>query len=230
MKRWLENINNAVEGILHSAKTQRHLRYHLYSATIVLLFSYIVGVNRTDFLIISIVVILVLLAEMVNTAIEFLVDMVCPEYNEKARAIKDTSAGAVLITAFGAAIVGYIVLFPYLNNIFQKGLRIAKHSKEEITLLSLIVVLILVIILKAYFGKGHPLRGGMPSGHSAIAFSVSSSMTFITQSFNIAIISFLLALLIAQSRVIIKAHTIQEVLVGALIGISVTTVMFLLFK
>lgn len=230
MRRWLESINNAIEGILHAAKTQRHIRYHLYSATVVIFTSYVLGVNRTDFLIISIVVILVLLAEMFNTAIELLVDMICPEYNEKARAIKDAAAGAVLITAFGAAIIGYIVLFPYMNNIFDKGLQIARHSKEEITLLSLIVVLILVIILKAYFGKGHPIRGGMPSGHSAVAFSVSSSITFITQNFNIAVVSFLLATLIAHSRIVIKAHTLPEVIAGALLGVSVTTAMFFIFK
>ncbi|MCX8069147.1 MAG: phosphatase PAP2 family protein, partial [Thermodesulfovibrionales bacterium] len=128
------------------------------------------------------------------------------------------------------AIIGYIILFPYMNNIFEKGLNIARHSKEEITLLSLIVVLILVIILKAYFGTGHPIRGGMPSGHSAVAFSVSSSITFITQNFNVSIISFLLAGLIAHSRIIIKAHTIPEVIAGALLGVSVTTAMFFIFK
>ncbi len=230
MKKWFESTNNAIEGILHAAKTQRHLRYHLYSAALVLFSAYVLGVDRMDFLVIAIVVIFVLLAEMLNTAIEFVVDMICPEYNEKARAIKDTAAGAVLITAFGAAIIGYIVLFPYLNSVFEKGLSIARHSKEEITLLSLIVVLILVIILKSYFGKGHPIRGGMPSGHSAVAFSIWTAITFVTQNFGISLSTFMLASLIAHSRVILKAHTLIEVVAGAIVGFSITTFLFLVFR
>lgn len=230
MRKWFESTNNAIEGILYAAKTQRHLRYHLYSAAAVLFLAYVLGVSRVDFLVISIVVILVLLAEMLNTAVEFLVDMVCPEYNEKARIVKDTAAGAVLITAFGAAIIGYIVLFPYLNAAFDRGLSIAKHSKEEITLLSLIVVLIMVIILKSYSGKGHPIRGGMPSGHSAVAFSIWSAITFITQNFGISLSAFLLASLIAQSRIVLKAHTLLEVVAGAILGFAVTTALFLIFR
>lgn len=230
MKQWFDSTNYAIEGILHAAKTQRHLRYHLYSAACVLFVAYVLGVDRIDFLIISIVVILVLLSEMLNTAIEFLVDMVSPEYNEKARAIKDTAAGGVLITAFGAAIIGYIVLFPYLNSAFEKGLSIAKHSKEEITLLSLIVVLIMIIILKSYFGKGHPIRGGMPSGHSAVAFSIWTAITFITKNFGVSLSALILAALIAQSRVIVKAHNAIEVVVGAVLGIAVTTFLFLIFR
>ncbi len=230
MKRWFESTNYAIEGILHAAKTQRHLRYHLYSAAVVLFMAYALGLDRIDFLIVSIVVILVLLAEMLNTAIEFLVDLVSPEYNEKARIIKDTAAGAVLITAFGAAIIGYIVLFPYLNAAFDRGMQIARHSKEEITLLSLIVVLILVIILKSYFGKGHPIRGGMPSGHSAVAFSIGTAITFITKDFGISLSALTLATLIAHSRVIVKAHNVFEVVAGAMLGVSVTTALFLIFR
>ena len=63
LKKFLERSNNAIEGILHTAKTQRHLRYHLYIAAFVLIVAYILGIGRTDFLIISIAVILVLLAE-----------------------------------------------------------------------------------------------------------------------------------------------------------------------
>lgn len=230
MKRWFESVNCAIEGILQAAKTQRHLRYHLYVAIIVLFVSYMLGVNRTDFLIISIMAVLVIFAEMVNTAIEYIVDLVSPEYNEKAMEIKDTSAGAVLITAFAAVVIGYIVLFPYLKDTFETGIKIARHSKEEITLLSLIVVLVSVIILKSRFGKGHPLRGGMPSGHTAVAFSIWTAVTFITKDFTISLFTFVLAGLIAQSRVIVKAHTPLEVLVGAMLGSSLTTILFLIFR
>lgn len=229
LKIFLERTNNAVEGILHTAKTQRHLRYHLYTAASVLIVAYVLGIGRTDFLIISVTVILVLLAEMMNTAVEYVVDMISPDYSEKARIAKDIGAGAVFITAFGAVVMGYIILFPYFKKLFETGISISKHSKEEIALISAIIVLISIVVLKAYFGKGHPLRGGMPSGHAAIAFSLWVATTYITESFNASLFSFTLAFLIAKSRIAVRTHSTLEVIIGAIIGAGITFLLFIVF-
>jgi len=230
LRNWLKSANCAIEGVLHGAKTQKHMRYHFISAAIVLLLSYILGVSHSEFIIIALAVILVLLAEMINSAIETVVDLISTEYSEKARIAKDIAAGAVLITAFGAAVLGYIVLFPYIKNVFIQGLHVAKHSREEISLISFILVLILVIITKTYFGKGRPLSGGMPSGHSALAFSVWVSITYTTESYLASFLCFILAAWIAQSRVAIKMHTPWEVIAGALMGTLLTFGLFRLFS
>lgn len=230
IRKWINSANNAIEGILYAAKTQRHLRYHLYAAAAVLILSYVLGVRRFDFLLITAAVVLVILAEMFNTAVEFLVDIVSPEYSEKARIAKDVSAGAVLITAFGAAVMGYIILFPYFRDAFEKGLHIAKHSKQEVALISIIIILILVVVLKAYFGKGHPLRGGMPSGHSAMAFSFWAAITYSTENFIASFLSFVLAVIIAQSRVYVGVHNPFEVVAGAVMGAGITLLLFFVFS
>ncbi|MBI5641335.1 MAG: diacylglycerol kinase [Nitrospirae bacterium] len=230
LRKWLKSANFAIEGILHGAKTQRHMRYHFFSAAAVLFVSYILGVSKSEFIVLSLAVILVLLSEMLNSAIETMVDLLSPEYSEKARITKDIAAGAVLITAFGAAVLGYIVLFPYLKSFFLQGFYIAKHSKEEISLIAFILVLIFVIITKSYFGKGHPLSGGMPSGHSALAFSVWVSVTYITGDFITSVFCFILAAVIAQSRVAVKVHSPWEVIAGALMGSFLTFFLFRLFS
>lgn len=229
-KQWWKSANFAIEGILHAAKTQRHLRYHYFSASAILLVSYVLGVSRIEFLIIALSVIAVLLTEMFNTAIETLVDMVSPELSEKARIAKDISAGAVLVTAFGVAVIGYIILFPYLRDAFHAGISITKHTKEEIALIAFILVLILVIITKSYFGKGLPLRGGMPSGHAALAFSAWVATTYITENFIASLLSFAIAVGIAQSRVGTGPHTVWEVVLGSLMGASVTFLLFRIFS
>jgi diacylglycerol kinase (ATP) len=228
-KKWLKSANFAIEGILYAAKTQRHLRYHFYSAAIVLLLSYIVGVSRIEFLIISLSVIAVLLAEMFNTAIEAVVDIISPEKSEKARVAKNIAAGAVLTTVFGVAVIGYIVLFPYFKDYFTTGLHITKHSEEEIALISFVLVLILVVITKSYFGKGSPLSGGLPSGHAALAFSAWVAITYITENFIASLLSFIIAIIIAHSRIIIKAHSLWEVILGSLMGAAVTFLLFRIF-
>jgi diacylglycerol kinase (ATP) len=228
--RWLKSANFAIEGILHAAKTQRHVRYHFFSAASVLLLSYILGVSRMEFLIIALSVIAVLLAEMFNTAVEALVDIVSPEQSEKARIAKDIAAGAVFVTAFGVAVIGYLILFPYLQNAFHSGISITKHSKQEIALIAFILVVILVVITKTYFGRGLPLRGGMPSGHAALAFSAWVATTYITENFVASLLTFVTAGIIARSRVLINAHTPWEVVLGGLMGAAVTFLLFRLFS
>jgi diacylglycerol kinase (ATP) len=229
LRQWIKSANFAIEGILHGARTQRHLRYHFYSAAAVLLLSTVLGVSKSEFIVLTLAVILVLSTEMLNSAIEAVVDLLSPHYAEKARIAKDIAAGAVLIAAFGAAILGYIILFPYIKSVFHDGLTIAKHSKEEIALISLVLVLIAVIIAKAYFGKGHPLSGGMPSGHSALAFSAWVCITYITESFVTSLLCFFLAAAIAQSRVLLRAHKPWEVIAGALLGSVLTFLLFRVF-
>jgi diacylglycerol kinase (ATP) len=230
LRQWLKSANFAIEGILHGARSQRHLRYHFFSAAAVLFAGYLLGVSRAEFLLISLAVIIVLSAEMLNTAIEVIVDLISPEYSEKARIAKDIAAGAVLITAFGAAVLGYVILFPYMKSFFRQGFYIAQHSKEEISLIAFVLVLILVIITKAHFGKGHPLSGGMPSGHSALAFSVWVSVTYATESFIASLLSFILAAMIAQSRVAVKVHKPWEVIAGAMMGALLTFILFRIFS
>ncbi len=230
LRKWLKSANYAIEGILHGAKTQRHLRYHFFSAAFVLFLSYLLGISRLEFVIISLAVIVVISTEMLNSAIETIVDILSPEYSEKARVAKDIAAGTVLIAAFGAAVLGYIILFPYLKALFIDGFKIAHHSKEEVALIAVILVMILVIITKSYFGKGHPLRGGMPSGHSALAFSVWVSVTYLTGNFVVSLLCFILAVWIAQSRIEVKVHNYWEVILGALMGATVTFLLFSLFS
>ncbi|MFZ2198610.1 MAG: diacylglycerol kinase [Thermodesulfovibrionales bacterium] len=230
LRKWLKSTNFAIEGILQGAKTQRHLRYHFFTAAFILVLSYVLGITRMEFIMVSLAVILVISAEMLNSAVEAVVDILSPQYSEKARTAKDIAAGAVLITAFGAAVLGYIILFPYLKSFFAEGFIIARHSEEEIALMAFILVMILVIITKSHFGKGHPLQGGMPSGHSALAFSVWVSITYLTTNFIVSMLCLVLAVWIAISRIAIKAHNPWEVILGALMGATVTFLLFRLFS
>lgn len=230
LRKWIKSANFAIEGILHAARTQRHLRYHFYAATVVLIGSYVLGVSKTEFLIIAIAVIVVLAAELLNSAVETMVDLLSPGHNEKAGQAKDIAAGAVLITAFGSAVIGYIILFPHLRDFLEKGPRISKHPGEEIAVVAFIVVLILVVLLKAILGKGHPLAGGMPSGHSALAFSVWVSVTMTTGNVLASALCLVLSVAIAQSRVTTKAHSPLEVAMGGALGAAVTFLLFLVFS
>lgn len=230
LRKWIESANNAIEGILHAAKTQRHLRYHFYAATLVLVASYVLGVTRTEFLIIAVAVIAVLVAEMMNTAVEAVVDLLSPEYHERARQAKDIAAGAVLITALGAAVLGYVILYPHVGGVLKRGVIIPRHPREEVAVIAFVLVLILVVLAKAYTGRGHPLAGGMPSGHAALSFSVWVSVTYTTGNVFASGLCLVLAVAVAQSRVTTKAHKPWEVVAGAVAGALLTALLYEVFS
>lgn len=226
-KNWLESANLAIEGILYVVRTQRHMRWHFLSAIVILIISLLLGLTKLEFIALTLAIILVLLAEMLNTAVEVAVDLFHEEFHPLAKIAKDIAAGAVLIAASGAIVIGYLILFPQINRILTAGAPYIKQSPEHITFISLIIVVIAVIITKAYTGKGLPLRGGLPSGHAAIAFSVWISITYITGNILISLLTLFLSLIVSRSRIVEGVHTFWEVMLGALLGSVIT---FLLFK
>lgn len=230
LRKWIKSANDAIEGILHAAKTQRNIRYHLYAAIVILMTAFVLGVRKTDFVLLVTLAILVISIEMINTAVEIITDILFKEYDPRAKAIKDTAAGAVLVTALGAILIGYTLLFEPTRDFFYKGLVIAKRSEPDIAIVALVVVLILVVITKSLFGKGEPLRGGMPSGHSAVAFSIWIAVTIMTESFMASIFVLIMAVFIAHSRVAVGIHRPREVMLGAMLGIIVTFLLFRIFS
>jgi diacylglycerol kinase (ATP) len=230
LRKWIQSTNHAIEGILHAAKTQRHMRYHFYAAIIILIVSFSIGINWSEVVILITLAIIVLSVEMLNSALETITDILFRDYDERAKRIKDMAAGAVLITAMGAAVIGFVILFEPVKNFFYDGLIIAKHAKSDVAIVSLIVVLIMVVLTKSFFGKGEPLRGGMPSGHAAVSFSMWVAVTMISESFIPSLLVLIMAVIIAQSRVSTGAHKPLEVIVGALLGITVTFTLFKLFS
>ena len=95
------------------------------------------------------------------------------------------------------------------------------------------LTIILVLATKAYTGRGTPLRGGLPSGHAAIAFGGWMAVTHVvgdsTHWFLISSLTFLMALLVAQTRVESGVHSFLEVTYGALLGSLAVLVMFQVF-
>ena len=95
------------------------------------------------------------------------------------------------------------------------------------------MVILAVVALKASRGTGTPLSGGLPSGHAALAFAAWTAMTFVVagqpQGILVSFLAFIMAVLVAQTRVETGIHSLLEVVLGALLGIGVTTVIFQLW-
>jgi diacylglycerol kinase (ATP) len=227
---WLESVNCAIEGILWAAKTQRHLRWHLLAAVAVLLAAAFYKVSPLEFILLALAIVLVLLTELINTAIEVVVDMISPEFHLLAQRAKDVAAGAVLVTSIGAAVIGYLVFGPYLFGDFEAALQGVGSPPDELSVISALTVVILVVLIKARGNTGKPLHGGMPSGHSAIAFSIATSITISGIGPVLGALALAMAAMVSQSRLLLKIHTFKEVVAGAFLGTGVTLVFHLVFS
>jgi len=225
----LKSFNNAIRGILQSVIKERNIRIHLFAAAGVILLSLALGVSRTEFILLLFCIALVITCEMLNTGLELTLDIIYEELHHKVKMAKDIAAGAVLVASIFAALAGYLILYPYLGPGFPLALKKIRLMPEAATLIALLLTLIGVVFGKAFTGKGEFLKGGIPSGHSATAFSIWCATIFLTKNLLVAILVLIMALTIAHSRVRLKIHTKQEVVSGAILGALVTLLFFQVF-
>jgi diacylglycerol kinase (ATP) len=229
----LQSFNFAFEGIIHVLRTQRNMRIHFLIAAGVLIGALVVGVSKLELVVLLMAISFVLIAEMINSALEAGIDVATTSFDPLAKLAKDIAAGAVLIATINAVAVGYLVFVDRIKDPSSRALDRLRDAPTEITLVALVLTVIIVIGAKAYTGRGRPLRGGLPSGHSAIAFAGWMAATYIlgdsTHWFLISTLTFIMALLVAQTRIEAGIHSFVEVFSGGVLGALVTLVLFQLF-
>jgi diacylglycerol kinase (ATP) len=223
-----QSFNYAFEGVVHALRTQRNMRIHFAIATIVFVLAFVYDVTRVELMALVLAIAFVLIAEMVNTAVEATIDLSTPSFDPLAKIAKDLAAGAVLIASVTAVAVGYLVLADRLADPTARLVRRVGDAPVNLTIIALVLTLFIVIAVKAATGRGTPLRGGLPSGHAALAFGGWTAITFITIEHRIVVsfIGLIMALLVSQSRVESGIHTPLEVVLGAVIGTLVTLIIF----
>jgi diacylglycerol kinase (ATP) len=225
----IESFNFAIEGLVHVLRTQRNMRIHFAVAVAVIILAVLVGVSRIELIALLISIAFVLVAEMVNTAIEGAIDAATTSFDPMAKLAKDIAAGAVLIASLNAVAVGYLV---FAGKAADKSARVLDRIRDapaELTLIALVLTVFIVIATKAWTGRGTPLRGGLPSGHAALAFAGWMAATYIvgdSHRFIVSALTFIMALLVAQTRVESGVHSALEVAYGGALGALVTLSVF----
>ncbi len=116
-KKLVNSFKYAIEGFISSFKTERNMKIHVLAMIIVIILGAFFKLDKKEWCIITIVIVVVISAELFNTAIETIVDMISPEKNENAKLVKDIAAASVLVLAIGAAVIGAIIFVPKVLNI-----------------------------------------------------------------------------------------------------------------
>ena len=227
----IRSFNYAIEGFIHVIKTQRNMRIHFLIAVFALLLAIYLNFNRFEILLLCSAITFVFLSEMINTAIEYVVDLVLEDrYHALAQNIKDITAGAVLVASLNAIIVGYLLFSKNIPISFETGFMKLRQSSWHLTFIALISVLAVVVIVKTIVHRGEPLRGGMPSGHTALVFAIWMIIALLANNGLIIVLSFILVFLVARSRLLQAIHSLWEVIAGAIVGMLATLLIFQLLR
>ena len=225
----LDAWKNAIDGIIYATTTQRNVKIQLLIAVAVVIISLFFDLSRAEFLCFLFTIILILFAEMCNTAIETVVDLYVDVYHPKAKIAKDVAAGGVVITAINAIIVAYFLFFDKISDIGLNFIRNIAESPVHLAFAALVIVVIAILSLIA-IARTNKYKGlnkkFVPSGFAAFAFAINTIIWLITDNIVIITLSLVLSILVSASRIESKAHRVSEVIFSACLGIILILIIY----
>lgn len=230
VRKLIDSFNYAISGLIYTLKTQKNMRIHFMIGTLVIITSLFFDLTRVEIILLFFTICLVIISEMINTAIEATIDLYTTKFHPLAKIAKNVAAGAVLVASINSVIVAYVLFFDKFNPMAKIVIVKVQQSSGHITFVSLVLVVFAVIAIKSKYSEGSYMVGGMPSGHSAISFSIATALTFISKDALIATLGYFLAFLVSQSRIEGKIHNFYEVVVGGLLGLVITIMFFQLIN
>lgn len=226
---FIDAWKNAFNGIIYATTTQSNIKKQLIIAVAVVIISLFFNLNKAEFLCFLFTIVLIIFAEMVNTAIETVVDLYVDVYHPKAKIAKDVAAGGVVITTINAIIVAYFLFFDKVADIGLTFLHNVTNSPVHLAFSVMIITIIAILALIAY-AKSNKHKGlnekFVPSGHATIAFAANTIIWLLTDNAVILILSLVMAILLSESRIEAKEHKLSEVIFS---GCFATAMVLLLY-
>lgn len=147
------SFRDALGGLWEAWKTERNMRIHVLAAYLALASSFLLEIPRWEFLVVLLAINLVFMAELFNTSLEAVVDLVSTGFHPLARVAKDFAAAGVLMASLFAVVVGGVVFGPRLLLLRGALARAGERSPATLALLGLVLV-ILAVSVAAYRPPG----------------------------------------------------------------------------
>lgn len=226
---FLDALQNALDGIIYAITTQSNIKKQLVIAVVVMLVSLFFNLNKAEFLCLMFTVVLIIIAEMFNTAIETVVDLYTDLYHPKAKIAKDVGAGAVVLAAINAIIVAYFLFFEKISDVGIQFIDIVVNSPVHLAFVAVVLTVIAIVTLKAASttNKHKFIKSNfMPSGQTAVAFAALTIIWNTTRNVVIFTLSLVLALIVAINRYDNKKRSVPEIIVGACVGVFVVVLLY----
>lgn len=225
-KNFATSFGHALDGIIRAFKTERNLKIDFILGLFVLIFSLFFDFTKTEFACLCLTIGFVIFSEMINSTVEYVVDLITDKYDDRAKAAKDIAAGGVLISAGVAVVVGYFLFSDKIYNLSTNVISSVLDSKLHILFIITFGIIILAVILKGMFGKGESYSMTYPSARVALAFGLTTYLYIVTKNLFAMGVAFLLSILIAQIR--IEKTKVKPIFMAlsALLGVFVVVIIY----
>lgn len=216
----------ALNGIIHAFKTERNLRIDYIIGALVLICSLFFEFSKTEIICLILTIGFVIFAEMINTTVEYIVDLITDEYNENAKAAKDIAAGGVLISGGISVIVAYFLFVDKLSKASTSILSSILSSRAHLLVTVLFVAVLLTVVIKGIVcKKKENYVEAFPSTRVTVSFSLAVYLYIITKSFLVGGVAMVLAFMISSLKRekdnVSYLHLIFSALLGVLIVLTV---------
>ena len=225
-KTFFTAMGHAIDGVIRAFKTERNLRIDYIIGLFVLICSLFFDFTKTEFACLCLTIGFVIFAEMINSTVEYIVDLVTDKYDDRAKAAKDIAAGGVLIASCVAVVVAYFLFADKIYNATTSVIDSIFGSKLHVLFTIIFAVVLLAIILKGMFGKGSSYSNAYPSARVALAFALTTYVYLITKSSFVGAVALILSILIAQIRIENTKIRPVYMIISAVLGILVVLIVY----
>ncbi|NOU95456.1 diacylglycerol kinase family protein [Paenibacillus sp. LMG 31456] len=227
--KWHRSFRFAYEGVKYALSTQRNMKFHFFAAFVVLLLALYLGLPKLEILFILLAITLMIVTELINTAVEKAVDLAMPDLHPLAKIAKDVAAASVLVSAAFAAMVGMIVFYDPIDRLFINVRSSEGHSfSAGMVWVLLSLVMITVIVVETRFSTtGNRAR---PSLLAAVAFAISTFIASYVTITLIALLAYLLAFMVMLVLYDKRSRSMPALVLGAMIGCFIAVLAYYLMN
>ena len=220
-KTWFSATKNALNGIIHAFKTERNLRIDYLIGALVFFISLFFDFTKVELICLVITIGFVIFAEMINSVVEYVVNLITQEYNLNAKAAKDIAAGGVLFASGISVVVAYLLFVDKIRVASMTLFKQMLSSKAHMLVTILFVIVLLVVILKGIFSKDEKNNyvKSMPSARVTISFALATYLFIITESFVVGGVALVLSIMVSSIKRENDKTTMMQIFLSAALGV-----------
>lgn len=219
-------MKHSINGIIHAFKTERNLRIDYIIGVLVLVVSLFFDFTKTEMVCLVLTIGFVIFSEMINSTVEYVVDLITEEYNENAKAAKDIAAGGVLISSGISVIVAYFLFSDKISKATTVILESILSSQAHLLVTILFALVLLTVVIKGFVSKKKDnYVEAFPSSRVSLSFALAVYLYIITRRFLVGAVACVLAFMVAsmkrESSKVSFLHVVFSALLGVLLVLTV---------
>ena len=225
-KNFYTAIGHAIDGVVCAFKTERNLRIDYIIGLFVLIASLFFDFTKTEFACLCLTIGFVIFAEMINSTVEYVVDLITDKFDDRAKAAKDIAAGGVFVSSLVAIVVSYFLFVDKIYLATNNVLSTILSSKLYVLFTIMFATIILAVILKGMFSKKKDYVVSYPSARVTLAFAMTTYVYLVTKSMFVGGVSFILSIIIAQIKIENEKTKFIYMIFSALLGTLLVLIIY----